>query len=106
MLTHLNVFHFVLRPLLRLSLNFSPPLAFRVTSKVIRGQTSKIFAQVMAELNVKHNMSSSYHPESQGALERFHQTLKSMLRKFCAEPKWDEGLPMLLFAVRETAQES
>uniref|UniRef100_A0A671VWW5 Gypsy retrotransposon integrase-like protein 1 n=1 Tax=Sparus aurata TaxID=8175 RepID=A0A671VWW5_SPAAU len=69
---------------------------------------SKIFAQVMAELNVKHSTSSAYHPESQGALERFHQTLKTLLRKFCTESnrEWDEGLPLLLFAVRETMQES
>lgn len=59
-------------------------------------------------VNVKHKTSSAYHPESQGALERFHQTLKSMLRKFCTESnrEWDEGLPLLLFAVRETIQES
>ncbi|CAI5691564.1 unnamed protein product [Oreochromis niloticus] len=69
---------------------------------------SKIFAQVMTELGVTHHTSSAYHPESQGALERFHQTLKNMLRKFCTESsrEWDEGLPLLLFAVRETCQES
>lgn len=69
---------------------------------------SKLFAQVMRELKVKHATSSPYHPESQGALERFHQTLKSMLRKYCLESnrEWDEGLPLLLFAVRETPQES
>lgn len=69
---------------------------------------SKVFAQVMSELAVKHQTSSAYHPESQGALERFHQTLKSMLRKFCSgsNREWDEGLPLLMFAVRETVQES
>ncbi|KAK2920619.1 hypothetical protein Q8A73_000104 [Channa argus] len=69
---------------------------------------SKIFAQVMTELCIRHRKSSAYHPESQGALERFHQTLKSMIRKFCTESnrEWDEGLPLLLFAVRETRQES
>ncbi|XP_057704204.1 retrovirus-related Pol polyprotein from transposon 412 isoform X2 [Corythoichthys intestinalis] len=69
---------------------------------------SKVFAQVMSELNIKHHASSAYHPESQGALERFHQTLKSMLCKFCTESnrEWDEGLPLLLFAIRETPQES
>lgn len=67
---------------------------------------SKIFTQVMSKLNVKHHTSSAYHPESQGALERFHQTMKSMLCKYCTETnrEWDEGLP--LFAVRETLQES
>ncbi len=69
---------------------------------------AKVFAQVMSELKIKHQKSSPYHPESQGALERFHQTLKSMLCKFCLESdkEWDEGLPLLLFAVRETTQES
>ncbi len=69
---------------------------------------STVFSQVMQELSVKHQISSAYHPESQGALERFHQTLKSMLRKYCVESnrEWDEGLPLLLFAFRETIQES
>uniref|UniRef100_A0A8B9H0C2 ribonuclease H n=1 Tax=Astyanax mexicanus TaxID=7994 RepID=A0A8B9H0C2_ASTMX len=62
----------------------------------------------MKLLAVKHHLSSSYHPESQGALERFHQTLKTMLRTYCqdSEKEWDEGIPFLLFAVRETVQES
>lgn len=69
---------------------------------------SKLFTQVLSELGVKHRPSSAYHPQSQGALERFHQTLKSMLCKFCTEShrEWDEGLPLLLFAIRETTQES
>ncbi len=69
---------------------------------------SRLFKQVLSQLNIKHEVSSAYHTESQGALERFHQTLKSMSRTFCAqsEKEWDEGLPLLLFAVRETQQES
>lgn len=69
---------------------------------------STVFSQVMRELSVKHRISSVYHPESQGALERFHETFKSMLRKYCVESnrEWDEGLPLLLFAFCETTQES
>lgn len=69
---------------------------------------SKIFAQVLKSLYIKHGKSSAYHPESQGALERFHQTLKAMMRKFCLESgrEWDKGLPLLLLAVRESVQES
>ena len=37
---------------------------------------SGLFQQVMSELNIEQYKSSAYHPESQGALERFHQTLK------------------------------
>ncbi len=69
---------------------------------------SKVFAKVMGQLNIKHQVSSAYHPQSQGAIERFHQTLKSMLRNFCVEQKrdWDEEIPLLLFAVRNTTQAS
>lgn len=52
--------------------------------------------------------SSAYHPKSQGALERNHQTLKSMLRKYYLEHEknWDKGLPFVLFATRESPSES
>ncbi|XP_030216443.1 uncharacterized protein LOC115546817 [Gadus morhua] len=69
---------------------------------------SNLFNQVLKTLNVHHAVSSAYHPESQGALERWHQTLKSMLRKYCLETEkgWDEGVPFVLFAAREAVQES
>ncbi len=70
--------------------------------------TSKIFAQVLHELGIKHQTSSAYHPESQGCLERFHQTLKSMIRAYCVQTgkDWAEGLPFLVFAARDSVQES
>ena len=69
---------------------------------------SNIFQQVMHELHITQFKSSPYHPESQGALERFHQTLKNMLRVYCLEHErdWDEGIPFMLFAAREAVQES
>ena len=69
---------------------------------------SGIFQQVMHELGFKQYRSSAYHPESQGALERFHQTLKNMIRSYCFdnEKDCDEGIQLLLFAVRESVQES
>ncbi|XP_074658644.1 uncharacterized protein LOC141911553 [Tubulanus polymorphus] len=69
---------------------------------------SGIFQQVMFQLGISQSKSSPYHPESQGALERFHQTLKSMLRVYCNEngKDWDEGVHLLLFATRESVQES
>ncbi|KAI2665219.1 Retrovirus-related Pol polyprotein from transposon 17.6 [Labeo rohita] len=70
--------------------------------------TSKIFTQTLAALGVSHRMSSAHHPESQGSLERYHQTLKATIRAYCIETgrEWDEGLPFLLFATRESVQES
>lgn len=69
---------------------------------------SGIFQQVMYELDIHQYKSSAYHPESQGALERFHQTLKNMIRTYCFDTKrdWDEGVHFVLFAARESVQES
>ncbi|CAJ1087392.1 uncharacterized protein LOC118469438 [Xyrichtys novacula] len=69
---------------------------------------SRLFKQVLKTLNVQHSVSSAYHPESQGALERWHQTLKSMLRKYSLETgkSWDEGVPFVLFAARDAVQAS
>ena len=50
---------------------------------------SNIFKQVVNELGKKHYTPSAYHPESQGALERFHQTLKIVMRTYCTENKKD-----------------
>ena len=45
--------------------------------------------------------------QSQGSLERLHQTLKTMIRSYCfdTENDWNEGIHLLLFAVRESVQE-
>ncbi|TWW54068.1 Retrovirus-related Pol polyprotein from transposon 412, partial [Takifugu flavidus] len=69
---------------------------------------SRVFAQVLKSLGIKHITSSPYHPESQGALERFHQTMKTMLKKCCFESQkdWDDAVPFVLFAAREAVQES
>ena len=40
---------------------------------------SRLFKQVLQQLSIKHQTSSAYHPEPQGALERFHQTPCSAL---------------------------
>jgi hypothetical protein len=65
---------------------------------------SRIFQKVMYELKIKQYSSSVYHPESQGALEGFHQTLKTMIKTYCfdAEKCWDKGIHLLLFAARES----
>lgn len=70
--------------------------------------SSKMFRQMLKLLRITQNQSSAYHAQSQCALERFHQTLKSLLRAYCTEldKDWEEGLPWLLLAAREAVQES
>lgn len=64
--------------------------------------TSKLFKNVMNDRGAMQQFSTIYHPESQGALERFHQTLKCMLTKFCKENNkdWDDSVPFVLYAAR------
>lgn len=68
---------------------------------------SGMFVEILEQLVVKQQ-SSAYHPHSQPALERFHQSLKSLLRAYCVELNrdWEDGLPWLMLAAREVTQES
>lgn len=64
----------------------------------------------MRKLDVRQVTSSIFHPELQGALERFYQRLKSVMRIYCTEHfrDWDSRIPYprCLFAPREVMQES
>ena len=58
-----------------------------------------------ALLNISHRLTIL---KVKAPLERFNQTLKNMIRSYCfdTEKDWDEGIHLLLFAVRESVQES
>ena len=64
---------------------------------------SGTFQQILHELGIKQYESTAYHSETQGALERFHQTLKNMMRTYCLETEKDsdDGIHLLLFAAIE-----
>ena len=70
--------------------------------------TSTMFRNVLRQLKVKQQLSSEYHPQSQGALANFHSTLKSLLRAYCIQltRDWEEGIPWLLLEAREVVQDS
>ena len=96
----------VVKSLVKFFSTFGPPKVIQTDQGT--NFMSKLFASVLKKLSIAHQVSSPYHPESQGALERWHQTLKAMLRKYCMDTcnDWDEGVPFVLFAIRETVQES
>lgn len=59
-------------------------------------------------LHIRPIRTTPYHPQTDGLVERFNQTLKSMLRKSAVREgkDWDTLLPYLLFAYREVPQSS
>ena len=69
---------------------------------------SQIMSYFMSEFNILHVTTSAYHPESNAICERWHRTMKSMMRalteSFCGD--WDECLPWILFSYREIPVET
>ena len=64
---------------------------------------SKMTAQLWETLGVHRVRTSPYHPQSDGALERWHACLKGMLKRTDSNLKyWDRHLKYLLFAYRDT----
>ena len=70
--------------------------------------TSDLMREVGRILSIKQLVCSPYHPIANGLIEHFNGTLKSMLKRMCAEkPKhWDRYINALLFAYREAPHES
>ena len=83
-----------------------------VPKEILTDQGSNFTSQLLAELyrllGVKGIRTSPYHPQTDGLVERFNQTLKGMLRKTVQDEgkDWDKMIPYLLFAYREVPQSS
>ena len=68
---------------------------------------SKLMPDLYKLLGVKSIRTSPYHPQTNGAIERFHGTLKAMLKKYeRGQRGWDTLLPYPLFAYREVPNRS
>ena len=63
---------------------------------------NKVSAEMHRLMGTKHRVTSAYHPQANGLIERFNQTLKGKLRKLLDTRSecWPEILEAALFAHR------
>ena len=69
---------------------------------------SELFSELMKWLEIDKLRTTAYQPSTNGAVERFHRTLNSMLGKVVDESQrdWDDKLPAVLAAYRASPHES
>ncbi|XP_042866107.1 uncharacterized protein LOC122249376 [Penaeus japonicus] len=83
-----------------------------IPEEVIHDQGTQFMSDCMSEvcrlLSLKQLPTTPYHPMSNGLVEKFNGTLKTMLGRLCAEQprQWHRYISSLLFAYREVPQES
>jgi len=61
--------------------------------------TSKLFKELCQQLGIKQNLSSAYHPQTDGESERTNQSVEVALRIFCnyRQDDWAEWLPIVQY---------
>ena len=65
--------------------------------------TSKLTRHMCKTFEIHKIRTTPYHPQSDGALERWHACLKDMIKRSGIDIKcWDKYLKFLLFAYRDT----
>jgi hypothetical protein len=74
----------------------------RLTSDRGAQFTSEVWAALCRRLNISHIMTTAYHPQSNGMVERFHRQLKEALRArlAAAAADWEFHLPWVLLGIR------
>ena len=68
--------------------------------------TSALWKEVCLLLGIRHNLTTAYHPEANGLVERFHRRLKAALRARLVGPDWYSHLPWVLLGLRTSPRES
>jgi len=67
--------------------------------------TSSTWACLCSSLGMRHITMTSYHPQSNGLVERFHRQLKEGLCARASGAAWLQHLPFVLLGLRATPKE-
>ena len=70
--------------------------------------TSTFWKDLMRQLRTKLNMSSAYHPQTDGQTERIHRTIEQILRGFvhAHHNDWLHALPLAEFCYNNSVHSS
>jgi hypothetical protein len=67
--------------------------------------TSALWSSACTSLGIKHMLTTAYHPQSNGMVERVHRQLKDTLCARGAGPAWHSHLPWVLLGLRAVPKE-
>jgi hypothetical protein len=70
--------------------------------------TSRFWTRVCSHMSINHRLSMTFHPQTDGQMERCNQTMEQYLRAFCnyEQDNWVELLPLAVFAYNNSAHAS
>ena len=67
--------------------------------------TSAVWADLCLLLGINHRLTTAYHPQSNGMVERFHRQLKEALQSRECGAAWVAHLPWVLLGLRTAPKE-
>ena len=69
---------------------------------------NSVNTELQQQLGTEHRISSTYHPQTSGLVEKLNSTIQSCLLKLCntKQSNWDEYWESVLFAKRTSKHKS
>lgn len=67
--------------------------------------TSSLWTGLGKTLGIENRMTTSYHPQCNGMVERMHRQLKTSLKARMTGPNWMDELPLVLLGLRTAWKE-
>ena len=67
--------------------------------------TSDLWSQVCQLLGIEICLTTTYHPQANGLVERLHRTMKQALKARLDSPNWSRQLPWVLLGLRSTPKD-